>query len=532
MKTRRSVLLGGAASVVALSAPSIVRAQQAQGPTITWADDSNYDVTYDPRVTGSRHEEQLIYQVFDTLINSDENGRLVPGLATEWEMGAGATSVRLKLREDVKFHDGTPFNAESVKFTFDTVVDSATASQGAVDWIGPYERTEILGPYELRVHYRAPNVGAIDSYTLDYLSIVSPTAVQRLGNAAFARNPVGTGPFKFVSWEQGREVVLERNPDYRWGPSFATVQGPAPAARLVHRFIANNATRVAALEAGEIDVADFVPPLDTKRLGDSGHYRAMIGIAAGLSFGAPLNTSRPPFNDIRVRQAFMHAIDRRRLAQNLYFGLVQPAFGPLASSTPGYWNGVEQYYPFDREKAGQLLDQAGWRMGDGGIRVKDGQPLRPFFPCLSLPDVAVAMQADARRVGIDLVVENVIRQRQDEYIANNQYDMVVLRWVSTDPGVLRIPFHSSNVPEPGRFKFNWSRIADPALDRMIEGAAAATTIEERNAGYRDLQKEIMDRAIFFPIHDQVQMVVHTNRIVGPRYARGNWQVRLYEARPA
>jgi peptide/nickel transport system substrate-binding protein len=97
---------------------------------------------------------------------------------------------------------------------------------------------------------------------------------------------------------------------------------------------------------------------------------------------------------------------------------------------------------------------------------------------------------------------------------------------------LRIPFHSSNIPEPGHFKFNWARVADPALDALIARAAEATTLEARNAAYRDLQKDIMDRAIFFPIHDQVQMVVHSNRIVGPRYARGNWQVRLYEARPA
>ncbi len=532
MTTRRSVLLGGAASVAAIAAPTIVRAQQVQGATVTWGEDMNSDVTYDPRVTQSRHEEQVIYQVFDTLVNSDENGRLVPGLATEWELAPNATSVRLKLREDVKFHDGTPFNAEAVKFTFDTIVDAATGSQGAVDWIGPYARTEILGPHEVRVHYNAPNAGAVDSYSVDYLSIVSPTAVQRLGNTAFARNPVGTGPFKFTSWEPSREVILERNPEYRWGPSFAAVQGPAPAARIVHRFIPNNATRVAALEAGEIDLADFVPPLDTKRLGDSGRYRAMIGVAAGLSFGALFNTSRPPFNDIRVRQAFMHAVDRPRLAQNLYFGLVRPAFGPLASSTPGYWSGVEQYFPFDRDKANQLLDQAGWRPGPGGIRVKDGQPLRAYFPALLLPDVAVAMQSEVRRVGIDLAVENVLKPRQDELLMTNQYDVAVIRWVSTDPGVLRIPFHSSNIPEPGRFKFNWSRVADPALDALIARAATATTIEERNAAYRDLQKDIMDRAIFFPIHDQVQMVVHANRIQGARYARGNWQVRLYEARPA
>jgi peptide/nickel transport system substrate-binding protein len=528
--TRRTAMKSAAAAIGTVAAPTIVRAQ-AQGFTLIWADDSNSDVTYDPRVTQSRHEEQVIVQVFDQLIMSDEKGNLSPGLATAWEMAPNGRSLQLKLREGVKFHDGTPFNAEAVKFTLDSIVDPATGSQGAVDMIGPYERTEILGPHEVRVHYRAPNAGAVDSLTENEMAMVSPTAVQRLGKTGFAQAPVGTGPFRFVSWDRGREVVLERNPDYAWAPSWSTVQGPSNVHRIVHRFINNNATRVAALEAGEVHAADILPALDTRRLNDSGRFRAMIGVAAGLSFGASLNTSRPPFNDIRVRQAFMYAIDRPRLAQNLYFGIVKAAFGPLASTTPGYWNGAEQYYGFDRARAERLLDEAGWRVGANGIRFKDGQPLRAFFPSLISPDVAVAIQAEARRVGFDIVVENVLKQRQDELLMTNQYEMAVVRWVSNDPGILRVPFHSSNIPEPGKFKFNWARVNDPALDALIEKAASAATSADRATLYRDLQKDIMDRAIFLPLHDQVQTAVHSNRVSGLRFARGNWQIRFHEARP-
>ena len=529
--TRRSALAGGAASVAAISAPRLANSQTA-AQTLIWADDSNSDVTYDPRVTQSRHEEQVIVQVFDQLIMSDERGSLSPGLATAWQLAPDVRSLHLRLREGVRFHDGTPFDAEAVKFTLDSIVDPRTGSQGAVDMIGPYERTEVLGRHEVRIHYRVPNAGAVDALTENELSIVSPSAVERLGNTGFAQAPVGTGPFRFVSWERGRQVILERNPDYAWAPDWSSVRGPSNIARIVHRFIPNNSTRVASLEAGEVHMADIVPALDTRRLNDSGRFRAMIGVAAGLSFGAPLNTSRPPFDDIRVRQAFMHAVDRRRLAQNLYFGLVQPAFGPLASSTPTYWSGVEQYFPFDRERAVRLLEEAGWRMGPNNIRVKDGRPLRAFFPVLTLPEVAVAMQAEARRVGFDIVVENVLKQRQDELLMNNQYEMAVVRWVANDPGVLRIPFHSSNIPEPGKFKFNWARVNDPALDTLIENAAQAPTQEQRAALYRDLQKDIMDRAIFFPIHDQVQTAVHATRLSGLRFSRGNWQIRFQEARLA
>jgi len=530
--TRRAVLKTGTASLAILAAPSIARAQTAPGGTLIWADDSNSDVTYDPRVTQSRHEEQIIVQVFDQLIMSDETGKLSPGLATAWELAPDAASVRLKLREGVKFHDGAAFDAEAVKFTLDSIVDPATGSQGAVDMLGPYDRTEILGPHEVRIRFKAPNAGILDTLTENELSIVSPAAVLKLGRTGFAQAPVGTGPFRFVSWERGREVILERNADYAWAPDWSSVQGASNIQRIVHRFIPNNATRVAALEAGEVHVADIVPPLDTKRLADAGRYKAMIGVAAGLSFGALLNTARSPFDDIRVRQAFMHAIDRPRLAQNLYFGLIKAAFGPLAPSTPGYWAGGDQYYPFDRAKANKLLDDAGWAMGAGGVRARNGQPLRVYFPSLLLPDVAVALQAEAKRVGFDVVVENVLKQRQDELLMTNQYEMAVIRWVSNDPGVLRIPFHSSNIPEPGKFKFNWARVADPALDKLIGEAAEARTPAERTQRFAALQKDVMDRAIFFPIHDQVQTVVHSARVSGLRYARGNWQVRMHEARLA
>ena len=234
---RRSVLKGGVASLSALAAPALARAQAAPANTLIFADDSNSDVTYDPRVTQSRHEEQVIVQVFDQLIMSDENGKLAPGLATSWHLAPDAMSIHLKLRDGVKFHDGTGFNAEAVKFTLDTIADPKTGSQGAVDMLGPYDRTEIIGPHEVRIHFKSPNAGIIDTFTENELSIVSPSAVARLGNTGFAQAPVGTGPFKFVSWERGREVLLERNPDYNWAPDWSTVKGPSGIERIIHRFM-------------------------------------------------------------------------------------------------------------------------------------------------------------------------------------------------------------------------------------------------------------------------------------------------------
>ena len=180
--TRRAVVGG------MLAAPMIARgaaAQSGSGLTVTWGEDDATPRTYDPRVTSSRHEYQVIAQMFDTLIASDGSNKLFPGLATAWDVAPDGKSVTLKLRSDVGFHDGTPFDAEAVKFTFDTIADPKTASEAAVTQLGPYAGTEVIDPHTVRVNYSQPFGAALASYAEGTLAPVSPTAVKRLGNQAF-----------------------------------------------------------------------------------------------------------------------------------------------------------------------------------------------------------------------------------------------------------------------------------------------------------------------------------------------------------
>jgi peptide/nickel transport system substrate-binding protein len=520
--------LFAACAALALTLPA---AAQTRPPlTITWGEDDNAARTYDPRVTQSRHESQLIMQVFDQLVASDENSKPSPGLAQRWEIAPDGMSVTLFLREDVKFHDGTPFNAEAVRFTFDTIADPKLGSQAAVDLLGPYAGSDILGPYTIKVRFTRPYAAAIAAFAQNELSPVSPTAVQRLGDAGFAQAPVGAGPFRFASWERGRQVILERNDDYSWAPAFMSHQGPSRVARVVHRFIPDAATRVAALERGEIDIADVVPVLDMRRLSDDRRFKTLVGNATGMPLGLMLNTSRGPFQDVRVRQALAYALDRPRMVQGMFFGLIDPAYGPISRTTPGYWAGVEQMYRPDRNRAIALLEEAGWRPGPGGIRVKDGQPLQAlyFVPPPMGQDVAVQLQAEARRVGIDLKVENITFARNQDLVFANGYDMLPLRWINADPSLLEIPFHSRNIPEVGRYKFNWARFADPETDKLLEQGAGEVNEAKRDAIYAAIQKRVMEQALWLPLHNQVQTVAWRASRTGYRFARAQWIMRLYE----
>lgn len=527
--TRRAFTLSltVAAALASSTALYTGRAMAQDELVVVFAEDSNSDALYDPRVSQSRHEKQLFLQVFDTLIAADYDGSLHPGLAESWELSDDATELKMTLKQGVTFHDGTPFDAEAVKFTFDTVVDPATGSQSAVDFLGPYESTEILGPHELIIHFSQPFPSAETALTNYFLAIVSPAAVQEMGNAAFAQAPVGTGPFKFESWDQGAQVTLVRNDDYNWAPGFYEKNGPSAVSKVVHRFIPNAATRVAALEAGEVSVTDLTPPLDMRRLDAADGYDTMSGVVSGVPFSMMMNISRGPLADKALREAMILAVDRQKLAGNLFFGFAEASYGPISSTTPYYWDGVEDYYAYDPDKAVAMLDEAGWAMGADGIREKDGQKASIHYLSMLEPETSVALQAELKKIGVELQIDSVTKARQDELIMTNGYDMGAIRWVSLDPSVLRIPFHSSNISEPGKFKFNWMRVDDPELDALIETSSAAPTKEDQGEAFKALQKYIMDQAYFWPLHDQVQTIAFTDDITGVRFAPGQWQVRLY-----
>ncbi|HEY2132694.1 MAG TPA: ABC transporter substrate-binding protein [Acetobacteraceae bacterium] len=529
--SRRGVIGG------ALATPFILRGARAQsgpGLTITWGEDDNGARTYDPRVSSSRHEEQLICQLFDTLVASDGSNKLYPGLATSWDVPPDGMSITFKLRDGVSFHDGTPFDAAAAKFTYDSIVDPKLASESAITQLGPYAGSDVIDPHTIRIRYTQPFGAALASFADPTLSPVSPTAVQKLGNQGFARAPVGTGPFRFVSWADGAQVIVERFDAYNWAPPFFTNHGPSKVQRLVHRFIPDASTRVAALEAGEIDLVDATPVLDLKRLGDDKRYGTMIGNASGIPFGLELNASKGIFQDIQVRRALAMAVNRQDLSDNLFFGLIEPAYGALSKGTPGYWSGTEKMYAYDPKAAAAMLDAAGWKPGPDGIRVKNGQRLTGFYgaPPPLEPDTAVELQGVLKRVGFDLHVETITFAHNMDLVFNNNFDMLPVRWIQADPMCLENLFSSSNIPTPGHYKYNWSQLRDPKLDALFASGRAETDPEKRDAIYADAQKIIMDSAVWFPVHNQVETVAYRASRKGYQFARSDWVVSMYDVTTA
>ena len=514
----------GAAPAASGAAAAAKAPEPKPGGDIVFGQDSEPD-TLDPHVTGSRHAYIDIISVFDTLIVQDDDLSFKPWLAERWEVSPDQLTYTFSLRKGVTFHDGTPFNAQAVKFSFDRMVDPETKSRAARAALGPYTGSEVVDDYTIKVSFSQPFGPFFDGLSQAILAPVSPAAVQKFG-ADFGDNPVGTGPYMFKEWVKKDRVVLVKNPDYNWPAPIFKHTGPGYVDSITFKFITEDAIRVATVETGETNVINTVPPEDWVRAQNDPKFRTLSGVLTGKPYSWEMNTKVPPTNDPAVRQAILYAVDKDAVINTLFKGAYVKAFGPLAQPTIGYDKAVESMYPHDQAKAKAILDQAGWTPGPDGIRVKDGQRLKLVWTTIIDPRPVEQIQAQMKEVGIEvepkllpLPIQIPTGQKGEDY------NLIQLRYVTGDPDVMRIIYYSKNIG----IGFNWSLFSDPSFDKIVEDAAATTDLNKRKELYAQTQKVVMDQALTLPLHVSHQLMVTRGEVHGVRLdTRGNtpW---LYDA---
>lgn len=471
----------------------------------------------DPHINASSELGIPLTSVYDTLVYQDPTTHeFAPGLAESWTVSADGLTYTFTLRRDVKFHDGTPFDASAVKANLDRIADPQTQSQKAVFMLGPYVETEVVDTYTVVIHLKEPFAPLLDSLSQVYLGMASPTALRQWG-ADYQLHQVGTGPFRFVEYAPNDHLTLARNPEYAWGPRLFAHQGPAYLDEIVFRFYTDPATRAAALEAGQVDVMGEVPPLDAQRLSQDPRFRLYAIPIPGQPLQFFLNSQRPPTDDARVRQALLLATDRAAIVQAVFGGLSPVANGPLTRATRGYDPAVEAFYPYDPARAGELLDAAGWRLV-GERREKDGQPLQLEAVIMGygfVPEVTQLLQAQWRAIGIELNAQQAPYGAVLEAGRSGAVHLIPFITSGTDPDLLRSYFHTGAA-------FNWSHVADPELDSWLEAAARASQAAERDQLYSQIQRRIMEQALILPIRDYVNLNVASARVQGLRYDARGW----------
>ncbi len=485
----------------------------------------------DPNVTTFSRVGNITMHMTDPLVWQSEPGVFVPGLATEWEVNADATEYRFKLRNDVTFHDGTPFNAEAVKFTFDRIVNPDTQAQSAFSAIGPYKETEIVNDYEIIVRFNSGFAPFLDSLSGPNLVPVSPTAQQRVGNEDWGITEfVGTGPFKFESMVLNQEIVLVRNPDYAWGPEWMGQTGPANVEKLTYKFIEESATRTAALETGEIDFMDQTPEIDFPTLEADPNIVTAKLPQPGSGYSIMFNHQKFPTSELAVRRAMQLAMDRQGMIDTVYNGFGTPACSPLTSVVFCYDPSTCSMYPTNLDEANKTLEDAGWVDTNGdGIREKDGQPLviGHYYRAdnANSPAEAAFLKDNMAKIGMDVELNGLSRSGYFDAVRSGQHNTQGWWDTGTDPDMVRIFFYSTNAGGGT----NRNNYIDADMDRMIDEAAAEPDATARCALYSDIQKKVKDEAIMEFWSDPEILYAHSDKLSGVVYYLGGNVPYFYPA---
>jgi peptide/nickel transport system substrate-binding protein len=472
----------------------------------------------DPHINSSSELGIPLTSVYDTLVYEDPaTGKFVPGLAQSWQISDDGKIYTFSLRKDVKFHDGTPFNAAAVKVNLDRIANPATQSQKAVFLLGPYDHTEVVDEFTVKIYLKGPFAPLLDGLSQVYLGMASPTALAKWGKD-YQLHQVGTGPFIFKEYVPQDHLTLVRNPDYKWGPSIWANRGAPYLDEITFRFYEDPATRALALESGQAQVMGEVPPLDVERLTGSGKFKLYAVPIPGQPLQVFLNIKRPPTDDLRVRQALIYATDRAAIVKAIFRDKSPAAFGPLTAVSIGYDPQVKSFYPFDLDKANQLLDEAGWRVGPDGIRQKDGKRLQVDGLLMSfgfVPETAQLLQAQWAKVGVDFKTQLVPYGTVLQAGRDGSVNAIPFFDSGSDPDILRKFYRSDS-------SFNFSHVADPALDAALDKAVTLTNPSDRAPLYADVQQRVMAQSLIVPIRDYINLNVAATGVTGLRYDTRGW----------
>ena len=468
--------------------------------------------TIDPHVQDRAMRCGILRAIYDTLLVKSADGALLPWLATSWEVSDDGLHYTLELREDVKFHDDTPFNAEAVCFNFDRIVDPATESRSAIRFVGPYDSCEVVDEFTAQVNMKEPFGPFLEGLAISELAMVSPTAVETYGDQ-YEMNQVGTGPFRWVEHVLNDHLTLERNADYNWAPEIYQHQGPAYLDRVTIRFIPESATRVGALEIGEVHLIDDVPPRDAARLGTN-HSLVLYNNDFPLDARHyPINVSKPPTDDPKVRRAMNMAVDRQSVVSTLYVSMWPEAYNYFGPELLFYDQSVtDKYaseYAYDPEAAGALLDEAGWVVAADGMRYKDGQPLKVILVAASMKDVHELVQAELREVGIDMEVGMYGVLEFFEKCGNGEANLCWLGGrIAPDPGLDLYDFLKSGG------QYDWTKHQNARLNELLDLGRSTADAEERQEVYSEIQDILMAEALVLPVFWPRELVVTGAQVEG------------------
>ena len=452
---------------------------------------------------------KVTVNLFETLVNFGEQDTTIqPGLAKEWEAAEDGLTYTFNLEEGVKFHDGTDFNADAVVANFER-------------WAGgdgekfPYY-SSMFGGFEGEEEAVIESVTAEDENTVVFklkraqapflknlamsmFAISSPEAYEK-GDDEYERNPVGTGPFKFVEWKTNDSITIEKNEDY-WQ------EGLPKLDKVVFRAIPDNAARLNALTAGEIDLADGINPADGEKIEGDGNLQLFERPSMNVGY-LGLTVTRPPFDQKEVRQAMNHAIDKQTIIDSFFEGRAEIANNPMPEAIQGYNEDIEAY-EYDPEKAKELLKEAG--LEDGFEMELWAMPVpRPYMP--DGTKVAEVIQSNLADVGIKAEIVSYEWATYLDKASKGEADAFMLGWTGDNgdaDNFLYVLLDEDNIASN-----NYTYFKNDETHKLFLDAQTEIDEDKRNEMYKEAQEILHEEAPWVPLAHSTPLLGGASDITG------------------
>lgn len=513
----RNVKLLVPALALALAACGTQPAETARADTLTWAIETQ-PITLNPQLWSQNKARLLVFNQFDALLSKAADGTFHPWLAKSWKVSDDGLTYTLDLREDVTFHDGTPFDAAAVKANLDQFLVPGYNPTVAAIQLKAFKEAEVTGTHQITIRLKEPDGLFLDFLASPFAGQVSPKSLKNAKNLEFGGpDLVGTGPFILERYVQGQEIHYRRNPDYNWPPANAGHQGPAHLSEITYRFLPEASVRVGALTSGQVQVIEGVPATEVALIEKDPDLTLVTALNSGTAYSYYFNTSHPPFDDKRVREAFREAVDVDAVLQSVYQGTATRAWSIVGKASPFYDPSLEKSYGGNVAKANELLDAAGWTERDAeGYRVKDGKRLT-VREVASAPFVrdrrdilAQAIQAQVKQnAGIDFQVRIVDQGSAQKAYEDDAYELFGNSRGDSDAGA------ALNLLLPKQGAINRTRFSDPGIDKWLATASATSDQAERKELYTKVQQAVVqEHAIVFPLYVPADQIAASKNVQG------------------
>ena len=494
--------------LIALAAPADA---QKRGGTLTIVRPTD-PVSLDPHTETTAPGAWVYYNILEPLIYLDEKMTIQPRLATSYEV-MSPTKVRFKLRPNVKFHDGTPFNAAAVKFTFERAFKSTPPARWA-SLAGPIAGAEVVDDLTVDIVTKEPYGPILRSMAMLYVSIVSPTAVQKLGEGAL-RAPVGTGPFKFVEWKTNTQIVIERNPDY-WGEK-------ALLDRVVFKVVPEEGARMIALQTGDADMVMFPSPAQLPTFKKDAKYTVHEAPGLRVVYVGLQHQAARRSTTSRVRQALLQAVDRKAILENIVEGWACRAKSYLSPGVFGYKDmQFDQALPV-RPGQGQGAARPGRLDPGAGRHPPEGRAeAHPELdrPARPLPEgrgdhrgrPADVEGGRGRRQGRVPGVGDRLQRVQADGLRAGTTGRSAGRRPTPTPTTRSSPCTTRQQLTPTGW--NRTRYANPKVDQLLEAARRSLNQSEREKLYGEVQDILAKDTLWIPVYNTKEIVITRANVKG------------------